>query len=287
MVRLTDVVLRDGLQDLDGVVSTPTKLALARALVAAGVTELEVAAFVSPRWVPQMGDATAVLEGMAGLGSSRICAIALNGRGIQRARESQLDELRLVVSAANGHSQANAGRSPHQVMEQYADELRTGPVSFEVTGSVSVAFNCPFDGPVSPAQAVEIVSALVDLGATRVSLADTLGTAPTAQVMTTVTAVREAFPGLPLGLHLHDGEGQALTTVKTAIKAGVDQFDSALGGLGGCPFAPGAHGNLDTAALVETLACEGFDTGIRPEGLAEASTVLQQAMQEAAVSAAS
>ncbi|HWC24562.1 MAG TPA: hydroxymethylglutaryl-CoA lyase [Flexivirga sp.] len=287
VVRLTDVVLRDGLQDLDGVVSTGTKVALARALVAAGVAELEVAAFVSPKWVPQMGDATAVLEGLADLASIRICAIALNGRGIQRARESHLDELRLVVSAANGHSQANAGRSPQQLLGQYADELRSAPVSFDVTGAVSVAFNCPFDGPVSAAQAVGVVSALVDLGATRVSLADTLGTASTAQVMETVTAVRNAFPDLPLGLHLHDGEGQALTTVTAAVDAGVDQFDSALGGLGGCPFAPGAHGNLDTADLVGLLEGEGIDTGIRPEGLAAARGVLQRALQEAGVSAAS
>jgi Isopropylmalate/homocitrate/citramalate synthases len=286
-VRLTDVVLRDGLQDVDGVVSTGTKLELARALVAAGVAELEVAAFVSPRWVPQMGDATAVLDGLADLASTRICAIALNGRGIERARESHFDELRLVVSAANGHSQANAGGSPQQLLEQYANELRSAPVSFEVTGSVSVAFNCPFDGPVSPPQVIEVVSALVDLGATRLSLADTLGTASTAQVMDTVTVVQQAFPGLPLGLHLHDGEGQALTTVKAAIAAGIDQFDSALGGLGGCPFAPGAHGNLDTAGLVGLLVGEGIDTGIRPEGLVDAQLVLQRALQEATVSAVS
>lgn len=287
VVRLTDVVLRDGLQDVDGVVSTGTKLELARALVAAGVAELEVAAFVSPRWVPQMGDATAVLDGLDDLGSTRICAIALNGRGIQRARGSRLDELRLVVSAANGHSQANAGRSPQQLLEQYADELRSAPVPFEVTGSVSVAFNCPFDGPVSPAQVVGIVSALVDLGATRLSLADTLGTAATAQVMETVTEVQRTFPDLPLGLHLHDGEGQALTTVKAAIAAGVDQFDSALGGLGGCPFAPGAHGNLDTADLAALFAGEGIDTGIRSDGLADAQLVLQRALKEAALSAVS
>lgn len=281
-VRLTDVVLRDGLQDLDGVVSTGTKLEIARALAAAGVAELEVAAFVSPRRVPQMGDAPAVLRGLDDLGATRICAIALNGRGIQRARESRLDELRLVVSAAAGHSQANAGRSPTELLEQYSDELRSAPVAFEVTGAVSVAFNCPFDGPVSAAQTTSVVSALVELGATRVSLADTLGTAPTAQVMRTVTAVRAAFPDLPLGLHLHDGDGQALATVKAALEADVDQFDSALGGLGGCPFAPGAHGNLDTADLIGVLASEGIETGIDPDGLADAQVVLHRAMQEAA-----
>ena len=285
-VRLTDVVLRDGLQDLDGVVSTATKLELARALVAAGVSELEVAAFVSPRKVPQMGDGPEVLQGLKDLVTTRICAIALNGRGIQRARESRLDELRLVVSAANGHSQANAGRSPGELIEQYAVELHAAPVQFEVTGAVSVAFNCPFDGPVEPARAVSVVRALVDLGATRVALADTLGTAPTSQVMETVTAVQEACPGLPLGLHLHDGHGQALTTVKAAITAGVDQFDSALGGLGGCPFAPGAHGNLNTADLVVALDADGVETGIDATGLAEAQVVLRRAMWEAGVTAA-
>lgn len=282
-VRLTDVVLRDGLQDLDGVVPTGTKLELAHALVEAGVAELEVAAFVSPRKVPQMGDATEVLRGLEELESTRICAIALNGKGIHRARESHLDELRLVVSAANGHSQANAGSSPSQLIKEYATELHSEPVPFEVTAAVSVAFNCPFDGPVSAAQTVSVVADLVDLGATRVSLADTLGTAPTSQVMHTVTAVYETFPDLPLGLHLHDGHGQALATVKTALAAGVDQFDSALGGLGGCPFAPGAHGNLDTADLVEALTNEGIDTGINTVGLAHAKGVLQRAVREAGI----
>lgn len=280
-VRVTDVVLRDGLQDLDVVIPTAAKLDIARALAAAGVAELEVAAFVSARRVPQMGDATDILRGLEPLETARICAIALNGQGIRRARASRLDELRLVVSAADGHSRANAGRSPHELIEQYGAELGSDTVPFDITGAVSVAFNCPFDGPVSPAQAVSVVGALVAVGATKVSLADTLGTAPTSQVMSTVTAVREAFPDLPLGLHLHDGHGQALNTVTSALAAGVDQFDSALGGFGGCPFAPGAHGNLDTAALIKHLADRGADTGIDPAALGAAHDLLLRTIRDA------
>lgn len=278
MVRLTDVVLRDGLQDVDILVSTPDKISIAHALVAAGISELEVASFVSPRTVPQMGDAVTVLEDLHTLQSTWICAIALNGRGIQRASTAPLDELRLVVSAGTGHSMANAGKSPQQVIDQYATTLRAVPVTFEVTGAVSTAFNCPYDGPVSPSTTCDIVRRIVELGATRVSLADTLGTATTTSVLQTLTAVREQFPTLPLGLHLHDGHRQALATVEAALPLGVDQFDSSLAGLGGCPFAPGAKGNLDTAQLVSFLTALGIDLGIDLPELNHAKAVLDRAL---------
>lgn len=279
-IKITDVVLRDGLQDQDVMVATDDKILVARALVAAGLRELEVAAFVAAQRVPQMSDGGQVLAALAtgAFAGIRICTIALNGRGVSRARDSQLDELRLVVSAGAGHSKANAGRTADTALDEYTEALGSAATHFETTGAVSTAFNDPFDGAVDPSEVVRIVGRFVDIGVSRVSLADTLGTAPTTQVLRTLEAVRAAFPELSLGLHLHDAHGQALDTVGAAIELGADQFDSALGGLGGCPFAPGAHGNLDTALLVEHCAAQGFHTGIDASGLQQALSVLRAAL---------
>jgi len=276
MVRLTDVVLRDGLQDEDVVVSTDDKVDLARAIAEAGVRELEVASFVSPRRIPQMADSADVVTRLRELLDVRLIGIALNGRGITRAADSDVDELRLVLSATDGHSTANAGATPTQLMSQYADTLAHTHVTAEVSAAVSVAFTCPYDGGVEPGRVVDLVGGLRELGIARVSLADTLGTASPGQVSATLVAVREAYPELSIGLHLHDALGQALEIVGEALALGVDQFDCSLGGIGGCPFAPGAHGNLDTRRLVDFLESAGYATGVDPAGLESARGLLQR-----------
>ncbi|MHB1473891.1 MAG: hydroxymethylglutaryl-CoA lyase [Dermatophilaceae bacterium] len=276
-VRLTDVVLRDGLQDEDVVVSTQDKRTIAAALVAAGVRELEVTSFVSATRIPQMADAEALLATLPRHPGVRICAIALNPRGAQRAVDTRLDELRLVVSAGAGHSRANAGRDTEQALEEFAATIPQ-LCGVTVTAAVSTAFNCPYDGPVSPSRLLSVVQRFHDLGVRHISLADTLGTASTEQVMHSLDTVRRALPDLQLGLHLHDGHGQALATVDAALRVGVRQFDSALGGLGGCPFAPGAHGNLATEALVAHLHRRDIPTGISEEALADAHHQLRDAL---------
>jgi hydroxymethylglutaryl-CoA lyase len=277
-VRLTDVVLRDGLQDEDVIVSTQDKRRIADALVAAGVRELEVASFVSAKKVPQMADAEALLATLPHLRDVRICAIALNPRGAQRAVGTRVDELRLVVSAGAGHSRANAGRDTEQALDEFAAVIpQLSGVT--VTAAVSTAFNCPYDGPVSPHRLLSVVHRFHDAGVRQISLADTLGTATTEQVLRSLDTVRNALPDLQLGLHLHDGHGQALATVDAALRVGVRQFDSALGGLGGCPFAPGAHGNLATEALVAHLHRADIPTGITEAALTEAHHQLRDALQ--------
>ncbi len=277
-VRLTDVVLRDGLQDEDVIVSTQDKRRIADALVAAGVRELEVASFVSAKKVPQMADAEALLATLPHHRDVWICAIALNPRGAQRAVGTRVDELRLVVSAGAGHSRANAGRDTEQALDEFAAVIpQLSGVT--VTAAVSTAFNCPYDGPVSPHRLLSVVQRFHDAGVRQVSLADTLGTATTVQVLRSLDTVRNALPDLQLGLHLHDGHGQALATVDAALRVGVRQFDSALGGLGGCPFAPGAHGNLATEALVAHLHRANIPTGITEAALTEAHHQLRDALQ--------
>jgi len=277
-VRLTDVVLRDGLQDEDVIVSTQDKRWIAEALVTAGVRELEVASFVSAKKVPQMADAEALLATLPHHRDVRICAIALNPRGAQRAVGTRVDELRLVVSAGAGHSRANAGRDTEQALDEFAAVIpQLSGVT--VTAAVSTAFNCPYDGPVSPHRLLSVVHRFHDAGVRQISLADTLGTATTEQVLRSLDTVRNALPDLQLGLHLHDGHGQALATVDAALRVGVRQFDSALGGLGGCPFAPGAHGNLATEALVAHLHRANIPTGITEAALTEAHHQLRDALQ--------
>ncbi len=277
-VRLTDVVLRDGLQDEDVIVSTQDKRWIAEALVTAAVRELEVASFVSAKKVPQMADAEALLATLPHHRDVRICAIALNPRGAQRAVGTRVDELRLVVSAGAGHSRANAGRDTEQALDEFAAVIpQLSGVT--VTAAVSTAFNCPYDGPVSPHRLLSVVHRFHDAGVRQISLADTLGTATTEQVLRSLDTVRNALPDLQLGLHLHDGHGQALATVDAALRVGVRQFDSALGGLGGCPFAPGAHGNLATEALVAHLHRANIPTGITEAALTKAHHQLRDALQ--------
>lgn len=277
-VRLTDVVLRDGLQDEDVIVSTQDKRMIADALVDAGVRELEVASFVSAKRVPQMADAEALLATLPYHPDVRICAIALNPRGAQRAVGTPVDELRLVVSAGAGHSRANAGRDTEQALDEF-DAVIPQLSGVTVTAAVSTAFNCPYDGPVSPHRLLSVVQRFHDAGVRQISLADTLGTAATEQVLRSLDTVRNALPDLQLGLHLHDGHGQALATVDAALRVGVRQFDSALGGLGGCPFAPGAHGNLATEALVAHLHRRDVPTGITETALTDAHHQLREALQ--------
>ncbi|MET9969210.1 hydroxymethylglutaryl-CoA lyase [Streptomyces sp. NPDC006356] len=279
-VQITDVVLRDGLQDEDIIVATADKLAIAHALRDAGLTSIEVASFVNPARVPQMADAAEVVAGTRRLGVRRL-ALALNGKGVRRAAASGVEVVEVVASASTGHSRANAGRDVRQAIDELAAAVAEHPgTSF--LGGVSTAFVCPFDGPVPAEQLVAVVERIAGIGVERVGLADTLGIASPEQVAASVIAVREAFPGLELGLHLHNAHKQALDTVDAALDLGIRHFDSAVGGYGGCPFAPGAHGNLATEALVNHLHARGVETGIDPGKLADVTPMVQRSLARGA-----
>jgi hydroxymethylglutaryl-CoA lyase len=277
-VVITDVVLRDGLQDEKVVVSTADKLAIVDALIGAGITQIEAASFVSPTRVPQMADAPQLVAQLPHPPGVRFSALTLSANGVQRAVESGIDEIEIVASASTAHSRANAGRSPQQALRELADAVAQHPESTFIAG-ISTAFVCPFDGPVPPAQVVAVASAMADMGVARIGLADTLGTASTDQVLQSVDAVRHALPDTELSLHLHNAHGQALeTVVAAATQLGITQFDSAAGGYGGCPFAPGAHGNIATEELVAYLHAAGIDTGIDTDALAEAVALIKAAL---------
>ncbi|MFD2757149.1 hydroxymethylglutaryl-CoA lyase [Gulosibacter faecalis] len=277
-VEVTDVYLRDGLQDEAVVVPTATKLEIARALIAAGVPRIEVTSFVHPRRVPQLADADDLVAQLPERGAT-YAALVLNDRGVDRAVAAGRTQVELVVSASEAHSAANAGRSIADALSGLAGSVRRHPEAEFVAG-VSTAFECPFEGAITPDRLERIVGALLEMGVTTIGLADTLGTASTAQVLASVDAVREAHPGAALSLHLHNANGQALDTVIAAAREGIDRFDGALAGYGGCPFAPGAHGNLATESIVAALHANGFTTGIGEARLADAASAARRAVAE-------
>ncbi|HET8600529.1 MAG TPA: hydroxymethylglutaryl-CoA lyase [Segeticoccus sp.] len=278
-IELTEVVLRDGLQDQPLLVRTADKIQLGHALTDAGISRLEAVSFVHPAKVPQMADADEFMEAWHEP-RVRTVGLALNRRGGTRAVEAGVDEVRVAVSASEGHSRANAGRPTARALEDVAGAVSDHPHA-DITVGIATAFVCPYDGMIPPQRLVDLVLRLKELGVQHVGLADTLGTATTETVMSSVEAVLEAWPNVQLNLHLHDGRGQALTTVDAAIEAGITRFDSSLAGIGGCPFAPGAAGNLDTATLVRHLLARGHDPGVDPDRLAGADRLLRDALARA------
>ncbi|HEY5854360.1 MAG TPA: hydroxymethylglutaryl-CoA lyase [Aldersonia sp.] len=280
-VTITDVVLRDGLQDEKAVVATADKIAIADRLVAAGVEQIEAASFVSPTRVPQMADAVDIVAALPRPKRSvRYSALVLNAAGVHRAADTAIDEIQIVTSASQGHSRANAGRSPEQALAELAVAVAAHPERRFIAG-ISTAFVCPFDGDISPDRLVEVATAMARIGVARIGLADTLGIATAHQVLESVAAVRAALPDAELSLHLHNAHDQALDTVLAAVEGGITHFDAALGGYGGCPFAPGAHGNLATEDLVAALHAHGHHTGIDEAVLADAVDLVHQSLGRA------
>jgi hydroxymethylglutaryl-CoA lyase len=280
-VTITDVALRDGLQIQPDVVPTAKKLAIYRALVAAGLRSLELGSFVHPKLVPQMADAEELFAAVEPDPDVQVIALVPNVRGATRALAAGVTDVRIVLSCTEGHSRANTNRSVEDGISEakaVVDLIRaSGDV--RIVGALATAFVCPFDGIVPAEQVSRMVGALVDLGLDEISLADTLGKADPEQVRMTVRAVRAAFPDVEFGLHLHNTYGMALANVVAGLVDGVVQFDSALGGIGGCPFAPGAAGNVGTEDVVFMLHAMGVGTGVDLDALAAAAGELRTALR--------
>jgi hydroxymethylglutaryl-CoA lyase len=264
-VLVTDVLLRDGLQLEKAAVPVGDRLWLARGLRAAGVRSLEVGAFVNPVKVPQMAESDAVLRGLLADGPSDVAlhTLVFTDGGARRAIAAGATTVRFVISASEGHSHANTGTDTEGALnrlETAAATLRDAGVRLE--GVIATAFICPFDGDTDPARTVRVARRLVGMGVEVVHLADTIGAAYPSQVRAAIGAVRDAEPDVELGLHLHNTYGMASANAWCALGLGVRRFDAALGGLGGCPFAPGASGNVATDDLVHMFHREGLRTGI-------------------------
>lgn len=271
-VLLRDVTLRDGLQD-NVPVATDDKVTLYSALASAGVRELELTSFVRPDRVPAMADADALTAATSGDGSGLVrWGLVLNRRGAERALAAGLGHLQFVVSVSDPHNRTNAGRS---VDESFADLGGLVEMAAAHGGAVEVtlatAFGCPHIGPVDPSDVRRAADRSAALGVRSIGLADTIGTAVPTEVRALVTQVRADHPDLPTGVHLHDTRGLAIANALTAIEAGATRVDGSVGGLGGCPFAPGASGNLALEDLVHALGEMGVATGIDLDRLVEAA----------------
>ena len=279
-VLVREVGPRDGLQNASAVMPTSAKLAWIAAMTAAGIREMEVASFVPPAAMPQMADAAEVTRGVRSAHPHlRVAALAPNLRGAQNATAAGAQSIIIPVSASEAHSRSNVRRTRSEQVAQVkliVEWVRSlGPDAPRVEGGISTAFGCSLQGVVPESDVVALAASLVEAGADVIGLADTLGYASPSQVRRLVRSVRSEIGSARLGnLHLHDTLGTALANVFAGLEEGVRGFDAALGGLGGCPFAPGSVGNLSTEDLVYLLESEGFSTGIDLQALLAAREVL-------------
>ncbi len=275
-VTLVEVGPRDGLQNEAGVLTTDEKVRFIDALSASGHQRIEVSAFVSPRWVPQMADAEAVFAAIARRPGVRYTALVPNLAGLERAIAARVDEVAVFAAASERFSAANLNQSIDQSLARYRVVTRTAlDTGMPVRGYVSCAFGCPFEGAVSTDAVIRTTRALLDQGVYEVAVSDTIGVAHPGQVRTLMAALAGAGIALSrVALHFHDTRGTALANVLTALDLGIQTFDASAGGLGGCPFAPGASGNLATEDLLYMLDGLGVATGVSIDQVVAASTAL-------------
>ena len=262
-VNVTEVGTRDGLQSEPKFVPTEDKIALVNSLIRAGIRRLEVSSFVSPRAVPQMADAAQVMAGIERPDGLVAACLVPNANGARRAAEARVDEMVAFVSASESHNRANVNRSIAESLDgfgQVAEIARENGIA--VHGAIAVAFGCPFEGDVPFAQVVGLVGRLRALGVRDVTLGDTTGMATPPIVTGLCKAILDAHPDVHITLHFHNTRGIGLANALAGLQAGIDSYESSLGGLGGCPFAPGATGNICTEDLVYLLHEMGIETGI-------------------------
>ena len=271
-VLVTDVVARDGFQNEERLVSTEDKLRVINGLVRAGVSTIEVTSFVHPSVVPQLADASEVVARLPHREGVIYSALVPNIKGARRALDAGVTELHLVVSASENHNRANLNRSVRESLAQLAEVcsyVRRANPQVVLIASISTAFHCPFEGRTPLGRVLWIVEELVGMGIRQVNLADTDGAANPLQVWQSLTAVKERFPEVSWSLHLHNTRDMGLANALAGLQAGITQFDASLGGIGGCPFVPGATGNISTEDLVHMLHEMGIVTGINLDVLLE------------------
>lgn len=275
-VTIVEVGPRDGLQNEPAVIATPHKIEFVNRLSAAGLPVIEAGAFVSARWVPRMADAAEVCAGITHRPGVRYTALVPNIEGLERAHAAGLHAVAIFAAASESFSRRNINRTIEQSLETYrAVCARAAALGIRVRAYLSTAFGCPFEGEVPPARVAGMAAALIEMGAYEVAVSDTIGIAHPGQVPTVVGAVAERIPLDRIALHFHDTRGTALANVLTALHLGISTFDASAGGLGGCPYAPGATGNLATEDLVYMLGGLGIATGVNLPGLLDASSFME------------
>ena len=274
-VMVVEVGPRDGLQNESAQVSTADKIAFVNLLSAASPPAIEVSAFVSPKWVPQMADAAAVFAGIERRAGIRYSALVPNLAGLDRAQAAGVTDIAIFAAASDTFSRKNTNQSIDESLKNYAAVCaRALATGMRVRGYLSTAFGCPYEGPVSPEVVATLSEKLIALGVYEVAVSDTIGIAHPGQVPQVLEPVLKRLPVSQVALHFHDTRGTALANVLTGLSMGVTTFDAAAGGLGGCPYAPGAAGNLATDDLVYMLNGLGVETGVSLAAIGEASAFI-------------
>ncbi|NEY90082.1 hydroxymethylglutaryl-CoA lyase [Tabrizicola oligotrophica] len=270
-VTLYEMGPRDGLQNEARQIDTADKIRLVDQLSDCGFSYIEVTSFVSPKWVPQMADAAAVLAGIRRKPGVIYAALTPNLQGFERALEAGADEVAVFASASEGFSQRNINCSIAESLDRFRPVLQSARTAMiPVRGYVSCVTDCPYDGPVGPEAVAEVAEALVRMGCYQVSLGDTIGAGTPETIGRMLDAVLARIPAGRLAGHYHDTRGRALDNIAVSLDRGLRVFDSSVGGLGGCPFAPGAKGNVATEAVAAMLHAAGFETGLDLDRLARA-----------------
>ena len=274
-ITVVEVGPRDGLQNERVSVSTADKIALVDRLGAAGLPVVEVSAFVSPTWVPQMADAEQVFAGIIRRPGTRYTALVPNLAGLERAQRAGVSDVAIFAASSETFSRKNINRSIDESFATYKDVCGAAQAAkIRIRGYLSTAFGCPYEGAVAAEKVAQLAARLVDLGVFEVAISDTIGVAHPGQVTQVLDTVLPRVPAGRIALHFHDTRGTALANVLAALPYDISTFDASVGGLGGCPYAPGAAGNLATEDLIYMLNGLDAETGVSLTMLSEASTFI-------------
>ena len=278
-VKLMEVGPRDGLQNEKTVVETAAKIAFIEGLVASGCRRIEVTAFVNPRWIPPLADQAEVARGFKRVEGATYAALVPNMKGYENATAAGVDEVAFVLAATDGHNKKNINATTEEALARYVEVAeRANEDGVPFRAYVSCAFGCPYDGDTPPSQVIDVARKLLDLGAYELSIGDTIGVANPRQTSELMRALGGEVDLGRVALHLHDTRGTALANIVAGLDAGVRSFDSAAGGLGGCPYAPGASGNVSTEDLVFMLHGMGIETGVDLDALCDVSLQMERVL---------
>lgn len=271
-VKIFEVGPRDGLQNQKRIISTENKIALVNLLSDCGFSHIETTSFVSPKWVPQMADALDVMSGISRQKGVKYAALTPNMQGYEAAQSAKVDEVAIFGSASEGFSQKNINCSIEESFSRFLPIMeRSKSDNCKVRGYISCVTDCPYDGRTDPKQVIVVALRLLDMGCYEISLGDTIGAANPETTYDLLSSMLNYMPADALAGHFHDTQGLALENIQVCLEAGIRTFDSSVGGLGGCPYAKGAKGNVDTLSVVDLLHEKKFETGLDRKKLVKAS----------------
>lgn len=281
-VQLFEVGPRDGLQNEARLIPTAEKIAFVDQLSRCGFEKIEVASFVSPKWVPQMADGAEVLAGITRAPDVTYAALTPNLKGYEGARAARADEVAIFASASEGFSQKNINCSIDESLERFLPVMDAAKRDGRpVRGYVSCVIACPYDGATAPGNVAEVAEKLIEMGCYAISLGDTIGAGEAYKIRALLRAVVQGVPASRLAGHFHDTGGRAIANIGASLEMDIRVFDAAIGGLGGCPYAPGAKGNVDTLEVARFLEAEGLRTGLDFAALEEAARLAHQVRKAA------